>query len=1332
MKVASFAQKLEEEIPRTMDQSPCDASISTVEHLDRAGRTPHNKKIEAERNISLLKKSLQLSAKKPFPTYYDSPASVLTADLPKIPQSESRDENVHPNATEKAGNANSRKAQFLNLKSPQKFGSAAGTSFSFLTNDATPHAPTVSWTPFESNTGLRSTPAMPLSSAGYTPAASLPPRARMTPPSAASTITAVSVMESSVAPQSISVELSASSPASTQITSIEVDNIASSSQCGEGSPNQLWAMLNDGTMSTQSSPGVSVPQSSAAPVNNSADLWALLTDDQSSVQSTPGSIAQASYQSAPVVTESRRNTPGSVFQQPLTPYHNLQAASVSASSSPTSVSMQSTTAVLSPMYQQAQTPFAMESVAASTRSAPASAHPVVSPSYLLSHTPYCLEPVAASAKPTPASAAAKSVASHASPAPVSYQPEASVVVSAAKSIVVEDVEEEVAEAIFVANTCSMHLVAPSAKPSPAASVSSARAMPVSLSAPSPCLNSVITAHSPATVVSEKMSSSAAPMLTVQITKAATPAPTPVPTPVAAQASVKASPVAATEVAGAQMYSPIEHFPYSSSPPGIPDQQDADAESIITESSRGSRGGSTPYASAPVRVAVTPEQECNTCNTSMASMSSTSSPAILCRQGGVALGRGPSLYPSQFASVKQNLQGSKKGGSPVANKTNKLNTSTSSNSSGMRSTASRVPVHNIEGSARKPGLPRQDAASKVDRKHLAFIPRPKPYSASATTSTPKAATRSGVSRSTKRSKQDGVQDTSASLNVSCATASTSSTISICGVEATSILTEPQLLADAVSQVVEAGEPVVSMCNVSIQCDSFLISGNTTAINGIAAIGKGMPIPNRSRYDCFEAGLDSEVVSLDGSNTQSAALDYSIDSPDHNTPPKSLKHTPMFMSYRKMHRDSDSEDDLMMEMGLEDLLDHTAVSPQASPIARRHSFEDTCNSAFPFDIGQKDDSTSRASTATKEKSQASASASVTKPVAVTVGWEHSFSAPSVTVSTTPGTVSSRGASSCSRLTRTASSRKSMLGSAKRVSLQGEVQEQVYYYSAEGPEQESVDETSAAPVVSGTFPEWHHSVDYTSQEFRGLYEAAEESQHGAAYLNATVMTDVAVVPADVTVNSVNESHVFDLSQSTEEVTCAETTMTLDHKHHLDDSVSQLVDEECGPRLAIMSLKRDNTSAEDIKEINFTTSPGEATTVMLTISNHREKSMRMHSHAVSLRFEEYASGGGLLVPEKDLDCDGELDDALTVETAAPPTSFTVSPAELKLAPGESGTLYVTFTPQENLNGVYSGALKIRSRTKAFVFLLRGKALKKSRHDASEGIAAKQIGIADTVRSEN
>lgn len=215
-----------------------------------------------------------------------------------------------------------------------------------------------------------------------------------------------------------------------------------------------------------------------------------------------------------------------------------------------------------------------------------------------------------------------------------------------------------------------------------------------------------------------------------------------------------------------------------------------------------------------------------------------------------------------------------------------------------------------------------------------------------------------------------------------------------------------------------------------------------------------------------------------------------------------------------------------------------------------------------------------------------------------------------------------------------------------------------------------------------------------------------------NATFRTDAAVVTSDFSaiMSDVDDSAAESVASTATslDVTKAETTLTLDHNHPLDVSLSPVAADEDkllgvdkGPRFAVLPLRREKNAPEDIKEVNFTAAPGDQTTVVLTISNHRHRKMIMNSHALSLRFDEVSSSVGKNFSASINVDEGEDDDVITVETAAPKASFSVTPAELIILPGTEGYLYVTFSPIKQLQGVYSGALKIRSYRKVSQFII-------------------------------
>lgn len=89
MKAASFAPLLEEEIPTSF--SP--GCVDNADNTEQAGRTPHIRRLEAERNINLLKNSLHMSGLKINAALYDSPMSIVSTGS----------ENTHPNKLPSTG-----------------------------------------------------------------------------------------------------------------------------------------------------------------------------------------------------------------------------------------------------------------------------------------------------------------------------------------------------------------------------------------------------------------------------------------------------------------------------------------------------------------------------------------------------------------------------------------------------------------------------------------------------------------------------------------------------------------------------------------------------------------------------------------------------------------------------------------------------------------------------------------------------------------------------------------------------------------------------------------------------------------------------------------------------------------------------------------------------------------------------------------------------------------------------------------------------------------------------------------------------------------------------
>eukprot|EP01035_Chromulina_nebulosa_P017893 gene17893-23510_t len=83
------------------------------------------------------------------------------------------------------------------------------------------------------------------------------------------------------------------------------------------------------------------------------------------------------------------------------------------------------------------------------------------------------------------------------------------------------------------------------------------------------------------------------------------------------------------------------------------------------------------------------------------------------------------------------------------------------------------------------------------------------------------------------------------------------------------------------------------------------------------------------------------------------------------------------------------------------------------------------------------------------------------------------------------------------------------------------------------------------------------------------------------------------------------------------------------------------------------------------------------------------MYPVVIQTRFDKTSSFDGILSESK---IDNDL-------------AFQVSPHKLRVHPNDEGIFYVTFSPMGGNEGIYTGAIKIRSKHKSFTILLRGEA---------------------------
>jgi len=534
------------------------------------------------------------------------------------------------------------------------------------------------------------------------------------------------------------------------------------------------------------------------------------------------------------------------------------------------------------------------------------------------------------------------------------------------------------------------------------------------------------------------------------------------------------------------------------------------------------------------------------------------------------------------------------------------------------------------------IPANAEATKADRKKLAFASKSKkPLRASPQDAVTMLTFASQGQQTDAKQKVMDVKRNSTIKQQSVLSASDSS------VDDCSLHTEASSIKSA----------WVDRRNVSIQCDSIsLLSGpainnkSTTTVQNNAVRHHMVSDPRLS-----EAYLDtSDDFSAISSELSQRVTPMMMMHTAHHV----KHHTPIFHSYSKQQHDSDSDEDF--ERGLGEYLSTT------SSIAHQYSFDESP----PVQLlrSKCEPSSTKAWSHVYDED--------VRPKSISITRNTSSTAKSSTVLSMQTTY---GLSQFSGHGKTASS--SILGSATRVAL---AKDRPVFRSAE-----------------------RRAFDFTASPARFSPVHSKKKMINFSDFDATFMTDVAVVTSDYSavMSAFDDSATMDTSAVTSiDVTKAETTLTLDHNHPLDVSLSPAEEKERGvdkgPRLAVLPLHRDKNAAEDIKEINFIAAPGAQTTVVLTISNHRHRKMCMNSHALSLRFEESSSADK--DPSISTDDDVGDDDAITVETAAPKASFSVNPAELIIFPGTEGYLYVTFSPVRQLEGIYSGALKIRSHRKA------------------------------------
>lgn len=193
----------------------------------------------------------------------------------------------------------------------------------------------------------------------------------------------------------------------------------------------------------------------------------------------------------------------------------------------------------------------------------------------------------------------------------------------------------------------------------------------------------------------------------------------------------------------------------------------------------------------------------------------------------------------------------------------------------------------------------------------------------------------------------------------------------------------------------------------------------------------------------------------------------------------------------------------------------------------------------------------------------------------------------------------------------------------------------------------------------------------------------------MDVTLQTDVAV--AQYSQEMVHEEDMLSLRSAL--TGGANTTFTLDQSFMTKTTLSALDafgnNKEVVPRFVIKSLKRTPDYPFEVKEINFDTAPGEFTTVMMVFNNHRSHPVTLNCSTVLVRLE----------PTYDDDVPQQSQSWLMPTADA--EFFTVTPSKLTIEGNCEGTLLVTFAPPSDMQGIFSGAMRIMQNHKVHYLFL-------------------------------
>jgi hypothetical protein len=289
-------------------------------------------------------------------------------------------------------------------------------------------------------------------------------------------------------------------------------------------------------------------------------------------------------------------------------------------------------------------------------------------------------------------------------------------------------------------------------------------------------------------------------------------------------------------------------------------------------------------------------------------------------------------------------------------------------------------------------------------------------------------------------------------------------------------------------------------------------------------------------------------------------------------------------------------------------------------------------------------------------------------------------------------------CNNYSILASSRSSSLGKSQRI-FASSANEQQMKIDVDREEKicNPMAKTFLSTVSSSNNTLHTNSASASGSDTGSVHSTNDESNpYHNAHLDITFGTDYAI--AHFTNSTLLQEDEDDYDQQSLSTNGAETTFTLDQSL-LTKSMMVSMNEynssnkrnDVIPKFVVKSLKRDQSHPFEIKELAFETAPGEYTTIMLNVYNHRNHIVNVIAKTALVRVEP-------IIRDQVTTCYSMLPDHIEDGEY-----FKVDPDPLQIRANEEAKMFITFAPPIDCEGIFSGALQIRNGRKTYTMLLRG-----------------------------